>query len=365
VSLFACLIFLLYIAILSFFSRHHNWANARLAFMQTSFGPLFIHLILADLIQATALVQNFFEITRRFTPTPTLICTSQGVLVQFSALASALFIFLISIETFVILSNGPTLNWVRKCATAGVWVLSASFSCLGLLTFSGIDLQAFYTWSGAWCWIGNGYGTYRIVFHHIWIWFSATGVTSLYCILFWKIRTHYKGEGHILNRSSIVLPPPDSPTSTVSFGTGDSNLSSSSRCQRVRKRGLRTVSRTMLIYPVTFLIYSIPLTILNMLEDDRNKFKNLTVTVVFSTIFAFRGLIDLFVYGMTRNVFILRTLPPTDDDSSSSLSSVCSTASKKLHPSNWSEKNRFPVERKISFTHLETPHGLQSDEEKL
>ncbi|EFP92534.2 uncharacterized protein PGTG_18532 [Puccinia graminis f. sp. tritici CRL 75-36-700-3] len=144
----------------------------------------------------------------------------------------------------------------------------------------------------------------------VWIWLAATGLIALYGTLFTRIRTHYKGEGHILRRSSIVIPAPSTPSTMSSMSGSLSNLSKAAKRQKVGNKGLRVVARTMLVYPISFVAYSIPLTVISLIENYRRSTLNPVVALVLSTLFALRGAIDVLAFGMTRNVFILRT-PPT------------------------------------------------------
>ncbi|KAI9628033.1 hypothetical protein KEM48_011883 [Puccinia striiformis f. sp. tritici PST-130] len=163
-----------------------TWASARLVFMQTSFGPIFLNLVFADMLLAIGLMHNFINFNERGAVTASITCTSQGVLIQLADVASALLNLLIAIETFIILSNGPML------------------SCL--------ELHSFYNWNGAWCWISPDYLTYQITFH-----------------------------------------------------------------------------------------------IISLIENYRRSTLSPVVALVLSTLFALRGAIDVLAFGMTRNVFILRT----------------------------------------------------------
>ncbi|KNF02907.1 hypothetical protein, variant [Puccinia striiformis f. sp. tritici PST-78] len=302
-SLFATLFLLLYVTVLSIVSKQKpgcTWASARLVFMQTSFGPIFLNLVFADMLLAIGLMHNFINFNERGAVTASITCTSQGVLIQLADVASALLNLLIAIETFIILSNGPMLSWYTQFSTVGIWMLSCCFAVLGFLSFSSLELHSFYNWNGAWCWISPDYLTYQITFH------TATGLIALYGTLFSRIRTHYKGEGHILRRSSIVLPP-SSPSTISSLSGSQSNTSKASKRQRVGSKGLRVVARTMLVYPISFVAYSIPLTVISLIENYRRSTLSPVVALVLSTLFALRGAIDVLAFGMTRNVFILRT----------------------------------------------------------
>ncbi|KAH9472238.1 hypothetical protein MJO28_001903 [Puccinia striiformis f. sp. tritici] len=308
-SLFATLFLLLYVTVLSIVSKQKpgcTWASARLVFMQTSFGPIFLNLVFADMLLAIGLMHNFINFNERGAVTASITCTSQGVLIQLADVASALLNLLIAIETFIILSNGPMLSWYTQFSTVGIWMLSCCFAVLGFLSFSSLELHSFYNWNGAWCWISPDYLTYQITFHNVWIWLAATGLIALYGTLFSRIRTHYKGEGHILRRSSIVLPP-SSPSTISSLSGSQSNTSKASKRQRVGSKGLRVVARTMLVYPISFVAYSIPLTVISLIENYRRSTLSPVVALVLSTLFALRGAIDVLAFGMTRNVFILRT----------------------------------------------------------
>ncbi|PLW43647.1 hypothetical protein PCANC_10858 [Puccinia coronata f. sp. avenae] len=317
-SLLATLFLLLYVTVLSIVSKQKpgcTWASARLVFMQTSFGPIFLNLVFADMLLAIGLMHNFITFNERGAVTASVTCTSQGILIQLADVASALLNLLIAVETFIILSNGPILSWYTQFSTVAIWMLSCCFAVLGFLSFSSLELHSFYNWNGAWCWISPDYLTYQVTFHNVWVWLAATGLIALYGTLFRRIRTHYKGEGHILRRSSIVLPPPSSPSTINSMSSCQSELTKTNKRQRVGSRGLRVVARTMLVYPITFVAYCIPLTVMSLIENHRRSTLSPVAALILSTLFALRGAIDVLAFGMTRNVFILRTPPaPMNDE---------------------------------------------------
>ncbi|MBW0473218.1 hypothetical protein O181_012933 [Austropuccinia psidii MF-1] len=250
-----------------------------------------------DMLQALGIMLNFIHVQPNHSrSTAELICTSQGLLIELADVASALMYLLISVETFVILSNGPMHR---------------------LLCFSTLEPQhAFYAWGGAWCWIGMDYFSYQISFHDVWIWLATATTSILYGILYDKIRTHYKEARLVLRRSSIILPPPETPSTISDFSDSQANRNLTAK-QAVGQKGLRAVARTMLLYPILFSLYSCPITIVLLIgEHPRSKWYP-TAILVLSTIFALRGVIEVLIFGMTRNVFILRTPPNTMQDDES------------------------------------------------
>ncbi|KAG0145224.1 hypothetical protein CROQUDRAFT_133853 [Cronartium quercuum f. sp. fusiforme G11] len=303
VSLVATLGLIAYVVILGICmgsSSTTKWASFRLSFMRTTFGPLFLNLAIADLIQALGLMHNYFALDLASNNSE-LLCISQGFMVQLGDVASALMTLLISIETFVILSKSPAPRSGSLWAAAIIWLMCISFSFKGLLTPPIIDYSSLGTWTGGWCWIAFESQGYRVMFHHFWLWATAIVSTILYGSLYWRIRGHYKGEGHVLQRSSIIIPAPQSPT--------ERSLSSI----RSRASSLRRVAWTMLVYPITFVILSIPISIISILriEDFLNLARRNLFLTIFGSLFGLRGAINVLVYGMTRNVFFLRTPPPS------------------------------------------------------
>ncbi|PLW18719.1 hypothetical protein PCANC_12574 [Puccinia coronata f. sp. avenae] len=298
-SLLATLFLLLYVTVLSIVSKQKpgcTWASARLVFMQTSFGPIFLNLVFADMLLAIGLMHNFITFNERGAVTASVTCTSQGILIQLADVASALLNLLIAVETFIILSNGPILSWYTQFSTVAIWMLSCCFAVLGFLSFSSLELHSFYNWNGAWCWISPDYLTYQVTFH------SEYGLTT-------------KGRVTFYGALLFVLPPPSSPSTINSMSSCQSELTKTNKRQRVGSRGLRVVARTMLVYPITFVAYCIPLTVMSLIENHRRSTLSPVAALILSTLFALRGAIDVLAFGMTRNVFILRTPPaPMNDE---------------------------------------------------
>ncbi|EGG04753.1 uncharacterized protein MELLADRAFT_108084 [Melampsora larici-populina 98AG31] len=303
VSLLATTGLLVYVIVLKILAGRPStlaWASLRLAFMGTTFGPLFINLTVADFIQAFGLMHNYFGLDLSAQGSEPL-CTSQGFMVQLGDVASALMSLLISVETFVILSKSDSPRSGSLWAAALIWLMCVSFSSKGLLNPPNLDYSAPGTWTGGWCWIAfEGQGA-RVIFHQMWLWLTAIVSTILYVVLYFRIRGHYRGEGHVLQRSSIIIPTQDS-ASDFSQNSSRSNSSS-----------LRRVAWTMLVYPVIFFVFSIPISLLSIITLDDAKYlpwRN-TLLTIFGSLFALRGLINVLVFGFTRNVFLLRAPPPS------------------------------------------------------
>ncbi|KAH9816819.1 hypothetical protein DFH28DRAFT_1158634 [Melampsora americana] len=302
VSLLATTGLLVYVIVLKILAGRpsmHAWASSRLAFMGTTFGPLFMNLTVADLIQSLGLMHNYFGLDLSAQGSEPL-CTSQGFMVQLGDVASALMSLLISVETFVILSKSDSPRSGSLWAAALIWLMCVSFSSKGLLTPPNLDYAAPGTWTGGWCWIAfEGQGA-RVLFHPLALVNSYSLNGTLRSFIF-RIRGHYKGEGHVLQRSSIIIPTQDSASD---FSQTSSRSSSS--C-------LRRVAWTMLVYPVIFFVFSIPISILSIFTLDNAKslpWRN-TLLTIFGSLFALRGLINVLVFGFTRNVFLLRAPPPS------------------------------------------------------
>jgi hypothetical protein len=77
-----------------------------------------------------------------------------------------------------------------------------------------------------------------------------------------------------------------------------SNLSKAAKRQKAGNKGLRVVARTMLVYPISFVAYSIPLTVISLIENYRRSTLNPVVALVLSTLFALRGAIDVLAFGV-------------------------------------------------------------------
>ncbi|KAL7790792.1 G protein-coupled glucose receptor regulating Gpa2 domain-containing protein [Trichoderma ceciliae] len=147
---------------------------------------LIYNLLIADLHQATAFALNSTWINRNAILVDTKTCWAQGFFVSVGDLSSSMFITLIAVHTFFSVVRGYRPSQRTLYVAIGlVWLFVYFISTLPIaMTRNGREHGGLFVRAGAWCWINNEYGNYRLFTHYLWI-FIALGVTSGLYIAIW------------------------------------------------------------------------------------------------------------------------------------------------------------------------------------
>lgn len=187
---------------------------------------LIYNLVLADFQQSLAFLICVKWIVSDDIESGNAACFLQGMWLQIGDPGSGLFVFAIALHTFLLVVWGYKMSYRLFIAfVCGVWVFIAIIVIIPLAMY-GADV---YVPSGSWCWINVEHEGVRLWTHYIWIFLSEFGTVCLYAVMYLQLRRQ-------IAKSSIL---------------GHSQLSSLKR--------LRRVVGYMTIYPIVYIVLSLPL----------------------------------------------------------------------------------------------------------
>ncbi|OGE52644.1 hypothetical protein PENARI_c009G01923 [Penicillium arizonense] len=239
---------------------------------------LIYNLILADFQQALAFILNLRWILTDKIESGTPACFLQGFWLQVGDPGSGLFVLAIAFHTFLLVVWGKKMSHkVFVSFVVGIWIFIALIVIIPLGMY-GADV---FVPSGAWCWINEEYETTRLWTHYIWIFLAEFGSVALYAVMFFQLRRQIKA-------SSIL---------------GNSQLESFKR--------LRRVVGYMTIYPIVYIVLSLPLAAGRMATANGNP-PNVTFFCCAGAIITSSGLVDVVLYTLTRRNLIIDSEPSHD-----------------------------------------------------
>ncbi|KAJ5082227.1 hypothetical protein N7532_011270 [Penicillium argentinense] len=239
---------------------------------------LIYNLVLADFQQSLAFLICLKWIVTDKIKSGTAGCFLQGLWLQIGDPGSGLFVLAIAIHTFLLVVWGRKMSYkVFVTFICSIWAFVALIVIIPLGMY-GADV---YVPSGAWCWINEDYETVRLWTHYIWIFLAEFGTVVLYAIMYFYLRRQ-------IAASSIL---------------GNSQLESLKR--------LRRVVGYMTIYPVVYIILSLPLAAGRMATANGNT-PSVTFFCCAGAIITSSGLVDVVLYTLTRRNLIIDSEPSQD-----------------------------------------------------
>jgi hypothetical protein len=261
---------------------------------------LIYNLILADFQQSLAFLICLRWIVTDQIKSGTAGCFLQGLWLQIGDPGSGLFVLAIAFHTFLLVVWGRKMSYrVFVSFVCGVWAFIALIVIIPLAMY-GADV---YVPSGAWCWINEEHETVRLWTHYIWIFLAEFGTVALYAIMYFQLRRQ-------IAASSIL---------------GNSQLESLKR--------LRRVVGYMTIYPIVYIVLSLPLAAGRMATANGDspsltffccagkcplriiiqRYHNLNGTdIKLGAIITSSGLVDVILYTVTRRNLIIDSEPSHD-----------------------------------------------------
>ncbi|EAW11889.1 protein gprC [Aspergillus clavatus NRRL 1] len=236
---------------------------------------LIYNLVLADLQQSLAFLICIKWIAEDKMQASSAACFLQGFWLQIGDPASGLFVLAIAIHTYLLVAMGHKLSYrVFLGGVIGLWIFVAVLVIIPLAAH-GKDI---FLPSGAWCWISEEYEAVRLWTHYLWIFLAEFGTVCLYAIMWFQLRRQ-------IARSAIL---------------GSSHTESLKR--------IRRVIGYMVIYPLSYLVLSLPLAAGRMATAQGN-----TPSVVYfciaGALITSSGLVDVLLYTLTRRNLILESEP--------------------------------------------------------
>jgi hypothetical protein len=257
---------------------------------------LIYNLVIADLQQSLAFLICIKWIAEDKIEASTAACFLQGFWLQIGDPASGLFVLAIAIHTFLLVAMGHKLSYrVFVIGVVGLWVFVAILVIIPLAAHGPLVFIP----SGAWvsmliallrssthanrskCWISEEYEAIRLWTHYIWIFLAEFGTVCLYAVMWFQLRAQIK--------QSAIL--------------GSSHTASLKR--------LRRVIGYMVIYPIAYIVLSLPLAAGRM-ATARGNTPSVAYFCVAGALITSSGLVDVLLYTLTRRNLILESEPSED-----------------------------------------------------
>ncbi|KAF2132215.1 integral membrane protein-like protein [Dothidotthia symphoricarpi CBS 119687] len=240
------------------------------------FVILIFNLLWADIHQALAFLLNVEWLRLGSVVVENPICFAQGWLVSTGDLGSGVWCFAIGLHTFasVILEFRLSPRYFYASVIA-LWVFILGVSSIGVGMY-GTDL---YVRSGVWCWIHHDLKDLRLWTHYVWIFIFEFGnaiiYAIIYAILLHRIRTGY------------YTP--------------------------VEARRVKSISNLMVVYPLVYVICTIPLASARMAAMTGHP-PSLARLCLAGAMITSNGWLDVLLYTVTRRIMIFSDEAPPDDN---------------------------------------------------
>jgi hypothetical protein len=187
---------------------------------------LIYNLVLADFLQSIAYLICLKWIINNEIKSGTPACFLQGLWLQMANPGSGLFVLGIAFHTFLLIVWGYKMSHkIFITFVCSIWSIVIILMIIPLATH-GADA---FVPSGAWCWIREDYESLRLWTHYFWIFLAEFGTICLYAVMYTQLRRR-------ISASSIL---------------GNSHLEGLKR--------LRRVVGYMTIYPIVYVVLSLPL----------------------------------------------------------------------------------------------------------
>ncbi|KAF9883976.1 hypothetical protein FE257_002417 [Aspergillus nanangensis] len=239
---------------------------------------LIYQLVLADLQQSLAFLICIKWIVEDRIEASSAACFLQGFWLQIGDPSSGLFVLAIAVHTFLLVAMGHKLSHrVFVTGVVGVWVFVVVLVIIPIAAYG----RFVFIPSGAWCWISEEYEPVRLWTHYIWIFLAEFGTVCLYAVMWFQLRRR-------IAQSAIL---------------GSSHTESLKR--------LRRVIGYMIIYPVAYIVLSLPLAAGRM-ATARGTTPNVTYFCIAGALITSSGLVDVLLYTLTRRNLILESEPSHD-----------------------------------------------------
>ncbi|KAL4868633.1 hypothetical protein BDV12DRAFT_185835 [Aspergillus spectabilis] len=239
---------------------------------------LIYNLVIADIQQSLAFLICAKWYAENKVQASSAACFLQGFWLQIGDPASGIFVLAIAFHTFYLVALGRKLSYRAFVSiVVGLWAFVAILVIIPLASHGG-DV---FVPAGAWCWIGEDYEPIRLWTHYFWIFLAEFGTVCLYAVLWFQLRRRIK--------QSAIL--------------GSSHIESLKR--------LRRVVGYMIIYPIAYIVLSLPLAAGRM-ATARGNTPGIVYFCVSGALITSSGLVDVLLYTLTRKNLILESEPSAD-----------------------------------------------------
>jgi hypothetical protein len=265
------------------FYRLFTWRTHYKTFLgYNQYVVLFMNLIFADLCQASAFVISFYWIAKDAILAPTVTCATQGFLLHFGDVASALFVLSIAVHTFttavqrirVAYSTFNILLWL-------IWLIALLLTVLGF----AMHKQTYFVRAGAWCWVSDDYEAERLALHYVWLFFGEFGLLVIYLITFFKLR----------QQTSQLF--------------AEQRRASNELANQATVDAVKRITKLMMLYPFVYVLLTLPISACRMWSMAHNgRPVSHTTQIIVGALLASCGWVDCLLYSLTRKRLIQETM---------------------------------------------------------
>ncbi|KAJ5925027.1 hypothetical protein N7454_007666 [Penicillium verhagenii] len=235
---------------------------------------LIYNLLLVDFQQAIAFTISLYWVSRGSVHFGEAACYLQGWWIQTGDPGSGLFVLSIAFHTGFVVLRGRQLPF-----NIFVYVVISLWAFILILGFIPIGLygsKAFVISEANWCWLSPEHESERLWGHYFWIFLSEFGTVVLYAIMFIYLRRRM-AQAKMLRRG-----------------------------QQESLQRLNRVVVYMVIYPLVYLVMSLPLAAGRM-ASARGDAPSKTYFGVAGCLMAMSGAMDVAVYTLTRRHLLIDT----------------------------------------------------------
>ncbi|OKL61121.1 hypothetical protein UA08_03095 [Talaromyces atroroseus] len=239
---------------------------------ENQYVVLIYNLLLADLQQAIAFLIYLVWVDRGRSQYYTAACYLQGWFIQTADPGSGLFILGIASHTAAVILRGRQLPYGVFCGCIiALWMF---ILMLGSIPVGMWGKNVFVVSEAGWCWLSPAHEDERLWGHYFWIFIAEFGTIVLYGLMTIYLRRR-------MQQSSAAM-----------------------QTQQESLRRLNRVVIYMVIYPVVYVILSLPLAAGRM-AVSRGVVPSKTYFAVAGSFMALSGAVDVIVYTITRRHLLL------------------------------------------------------------
>lgn len=137
-----------------------------------------------------------------------------------------------------------------------------------------------YVRAVAWCWMNSRYHRLRLWLHYFWIFVFEFGTVMLYILTYVTVKCRIKNN----------------------FYTADSS----------QAKHARSVAKLMIVYPIVYVICTLPLATLRMVSMTTSKNIGFGWFAFAGAMITSNGWLDVLLYAFTRRIMLFSDEPPAD-----------------------------------------------------
>ncbi|KAJ5907368.1 hypothetical protein N7495_000050 [Penicillium taxi] len=260
-----------------FWKRYYKHSLA-----QNQYVVLIYNLLLVDLQQGLGFLISLVWASRGTVQFGDAACYLQGWFIQIGDPGSGLFVLAIALHTGAVVLRGRQLPFgIFVVCVVALWVF---ILILGFIPVGMYGHGSFVVTEANWCWVSPRAESDRLWGHYLWIFISEFGTIVLYAIMFFYLRRR-------MIKAKMLR-----------------------QGQQENLRRLNRVVIYMVIYPLVYLVLSLPLAAGRMASaggDSPSK----TYFGIAGCLMAFSGIMDVAVYTLTRRHLLTDTERSTTDHS--------------------------------------------------